>query len=124
MQSKGHIRLDAGHKGLSLQDACGLFVWKLFFQTQQQGQQQAEEPMLLPFKRALCFHSDDEVKEGQSQEIEVSRRSNCTNRLSYCLQAACTSLDTTLVRCVHSSIQQRAQTCFDMHGRHLKHLRL
>ncbi|GFX37764.1 hypothetical protein TNCV_3116141 [Trichonephila clavipes] len=40
---KGHARLDAGRKDQSLQDGCRLFSWK-FFQTQQQGHKQAEEP--------------------------------------------------------------------------------
>ncbi|GFW19708.1 hypothetical protein TNCV_1605981 [Trichonephila clavipes] len=44
MQSKRHISLDAGRKGQSLQDICKLFARKFFFQIQQQGLEQAEEP--------------------------------------------------------------------------------
>ncbi|GFX38548.1 hypothetical protein TNCV_3206161 [Trichonephila clavipes] len=42
MQSKGRTRLAAGK---SLQDGCRAFARKLFFQTQQQGHEQAEEPL-------------------------------------------------------------------------------
>ncbi|GFX04029.1 hypothetical protein TNCV_4679321 [Trichonephila clavipes] len=45
MQSKGHTRLDAGCKGQSLKDGRRAFSWKFFFQTQQQGPEQAEEPL-------------------------------------------------------------------------------
>ncbi|GFU88948.1 hypothetical protein TNCV_4446231 [Trichonephila clavipes] len=45
MQSKRRIRLDAGRKGQSLKDGCRLFAWKFFLQTQQQGHEQAEEPL-------------------------------------------------------------------------------
>ncbi|GFU96453.1 hypothetical protein TNCV_90261 [Trichonephila clavipes] len=44
-KSIDHARLDAGHKGQSLQDVCRRFAWNLFFQTQQQGHEQAEEPL-------------------------------------------------------------------------------
>ncbi|GFY05182.1 hypothetical protein TNCV_2206281 [Trichonephila clavipes] len=40
--TKGHTRLDVECKGQSLQDGCRLFARKFFFQTQQQGQEQAE----------------------------------------------------------------------------------
>ncbi|GFW05772.1 hypothetical protein TNCV_4627811 [Trichonephila clavipes] len=43
MKSKGRTRLDVGGKGLSLQDKCRLFARKFFFQTHQQGHEQAEE---------------------------------------------------------------------------------
>ncbi|GFU04324.1 hypothetical protein TNCV_864231 [Trichonephila clavipes] len=42
MRSKGDTRLDARRKGQSLQDGCGAFAWKFFFQTQQKGHEQAE----------------------------------------------------------------------------------
>ncbi|GFV18733.1 uncharacterized protein LOC103524116 [Trichonephila clavipes] len=45
MQSKGRTRLNAGRKEQSLQDGCSLFVWKLFFQTQRQGHEQAKKPL-------------------------------------------------------------------------------
>ncbi|GFV22826.1 hypothetical protein TNCV_4962411 [Trichonephila clavipes] len=45
MHSKGRIRLDTGRKGQSLQDGCRLFAWTFFFQTQQQGHEQDEEPL-------------------------------------------------------------------------------
>ncbi|GFU70416.1 hypothetical protein TNCV_3442331 [Trichonephila clavipes] len=45
MQSNGRTKLDAGHKGQSLQDSCRLLVSKFFFQIQQKGQKNAEEPL-------------------------------------------------------------------------------
>ncbi|GFU94544.1 hypothetical protein TNCV_2645301 [Trichonephila clavipes] len=54
MQSKGHTRMDAGNKGQSLKDGCILFVQKFFFQTQNQGQKQAEEPLSVYVIEHLC----------------------------------------------------------------------
>ncbi|GFX40807.1 hypothetical protein TNCV_3760311 [Trichonephila clavipes] len=39
--SEGNTRLVK----VSLENGCGLFSWKFFFQTQQQGHEQAEEPL-------------------------------------------------------------------------------
>ncbi|GFW81446.1 hypothetical protein TNCV_377941 [Trichonephila clavipes] len=44
MHSKGHTRLGAKLKRQSLQDGCRAFAWK-FFQTQQQGHEQAEKSL-------------------------------------------------------------------------------
>ncbi|GFV66055.1 hypothetical protein TNCV_1440621 [Trichonephila clavipes] len=44
-ESKGRNRLNARRKKQSLQDGCELFARKLFFQTQQQGHEQAEESL-------------------------------------------------------------------------------
>ncbi|GFY21187.1 hypothetical protein TNCV_3992311 [Trichonephila clavipes] len=45
IQSKGYTRLNAGRKGEFLQDGCRQFAWKFYFQVQQQGHDQAEEPL-------------------------------------------------------------------------------
>ncbi|GFT29775.1 hypothetical protein TNCV_4891751 [Trichonephila clavipes] len=60
---------------------------------------------------------------GQSLGIGVSRHSDYTNIVAR-LFAACTSVDTTMQRCGHSSIPQCAQACRDMHGGHFKRFRL
>ncbi|GFX14954.1 hypothetical protein TNCV_4897221 [Trichonephila clavipes] len=60
--TKGRTKLDAGCKGQSLQDVCRLFARKFFFQTQQQGLQQAVEPLsanvvvrLMPSSNPICL---------------------------------------------------------------------
>ncbi|GFW98127.1 hypothetical protein TNCV_2491821 [Trichonephila clavipes] len=45
LQSKGHIKLDAGRKGQSLQDGCRLLVWRFFFQTHRLGHKKAKDPL-------------------------------------------------------------------------------
>ncbi|GFW61425.1 hypothetical protein TNCV_346731 [Trichonephila clavipes] len=57
MQANRRARLDNGCKGQSLQDGCGLFAWK-FFQTQQQGHGQADEPLSAYVVTCLMLSSD------------------------------------------------------------------
>ncbi|GFW45329.1 uncharacterized protein TNCV_4734361 [Trichonephila clavipes] len=62
---------------------------------------------------------------GHSQGIGASRCSDQTQRnLVASLHAICSSVDTALLRGVHSSIPLRAQASFDVHDEHFEHLPL
>ncbi|GFW90708.1 uncharacterized protein TNCV_2417051 [Trichonephila clavipes] len=57
-----------------------------------------------------------------SQVIGISRRTDCTSDSVASIHAACTSVDTALLRFRDSPISRRAKACLDMYDGPFEHL--
>ncbi|GFU99669.1 DUF4817 domain-containing protein [Trichonephila clavipes] len=76
-------------------------------------------PPRSPGLRKLKFFLWDHFKESNFVHVVITQATKVAP-----LNAACTSVDTTLLRCAHSLIHRRVQACFDMHSGSFEYLHL